>query len=113
MDPADGAEPVAARKVHVEQAHIRLVLAGGFHRLVWIQGRRDDRVPFVAQSHTQRVEQQHVVVTDQQPHEANALDLGAGSTIRATMPPTVPGLSSNSPPKAKTSARVMGSPSEW
>ena len=112
MDPANGVEPVGVGEVHIEQARVRLVLTGSLHRLVGIEGRRHDRVPVVGQSHAQRVEQQPVVVTDEQPHDAIALELMAGSTIRATMPPVVPGLSSNAPPQAETRARVMVSPSE-
>ena len=112
MNSADGVEPVTTGKVHVEHAHIRLVLAGGFDRLIWIQGSSHDPLPFVRQSHTQRFKEQPVVVTDQQPHQSTRLDLDTGSTISATMPPTVPGLSSKPPPQAQTRARVMGSPSE-
>ena len=85
-------------KLYIEQARIRLVDPGSLHRLVRIKGGGHDRVPTVGQSHTQRVEQQPVVVTDQQPHDATALELIAGSTICATMPPPTPGFSSNAPP---------------
>src|SRR5674476_1138487 len=107
----DGTQSIVVGKGEVEQAGVRLVLAGSCHRLVGIESRRHDHVPELGERHAQRVDQRLVVVADEQPHERIALDM-AGSTIRATTPPAGPGLSSKAPPQAHTRARVMVSPSE-
>src|SRR5665647_1252188 len=104
--------PLAWGEAHIEQARVRLVLAGSLHRFVGVKGRRHDRVPPVSQGHAQRVEQQPVVVTEQQPHEAISPVRTVGSAIRAAIPLSAPGLSSNAPPQAATRARVMVNPSE-
>jgi hypothetical protein len=72
MDPGDDVEPIGTREIHVEQARIGLMLSGSRDRLVRIQGCCHHREPVLRQGDAQRVEQQSVVVTDQQPHDATA-----------------------------------------